>query len=120
MERFPREPRERSADSALLSSRQNSPYAALGIRVIFTPDSMDPYPTPLIYCPEPPDFARVDLPSIQSGSFGVPWAFFPYLIGVRPADRATEFKQRCAGLGIRGVTLHSYRYAWAERAKVCG
>lgn len=46
--------------------------------------------------------------------------FFPYLIGVRPADRATEFKQRCAGLGITGVTLHSYRYAWAERAKVCG
>ena len=46
--------------------------------------------------------------------------FFPYLIDVRPADRATEFKQRCAGLGITGVTLHSYRYAWAERAKVCG
>lgn len=22
--------------------------------------------------------------------------------------------------GIKGVTLHSYRYAWAERAKVCG
>ena len=24
------------------------------------------------------------------------------------------------GLGISGVTLHSYRYAWAERAKRCG
>jgi len=23
-------------------------------------------------------------------------------------------------LGIKGVTLHSYRYAWAERAKVAG
>jgi len=23
-------------------------------------------------------------------------------------------------LGIEGVTLHSYRYAWAERAKVVG
>jgi integrase len=45
---------------------------------------------------------------------------FPYLITVRPGDRATEFKQRCAGLGIEGVTLHSYRYAWAERAKVAG
>lgn len=45
---------------------------------------------------------------------------FPYLIGVRAADRATEFKQRCDGLGIRGVTLHSYRYAWAERAKLAG
>jgi hypothetical protein len=39
---------------------------------------------------------------------------------VRPCDRATEFKQRCDGLGIKGVTLHSYRYAWAERAKQCG
>lgn len=41
---------------------------------------------------------------------------FPYLITVREADRATEFKQRCSGLGIKGVTLHSYRYAWAERS----
>jgi integrase len=39
---------------------------------------------------------------------------------VRPGDRATEFKQRCEGLKITGVTLHSYRYAWAERALQCG
>jgi integrase len=45
---------------------------------------------------------------------------FPYLRGVRVADRATEFRQCCRGLGINGVTLHSYRYAWAERAKQCG
>ena len=45
---------------------------------------------------------------------------FSYLRTVREADRATEFKQRCQGLGITGVTLHSYRYAWAERAKTCG
>jgi len=45
---------------------------------------------------------------------------FPYLRSVRSCDRATEFKQRCQGLGIQGVTLHSYRYAWAERAKQCG
>jgi integrase len=45
---------------------------------------------------------------------------FPYLRRVRAADRATEFRQRCRGLGISGVTLHSYRYAWAERAKQCG
>lgn len=45
---------------------------------------------------------------------------FPYLAGVRAGDRATEFKQRCRGLGIEGVSLHSYRYAWAERAKTCG
>jgi len=45
---------------------------------------------------------------------------FPYLATVRAGDRATEFKQRCVGLGIQGVTLHSYRYAWAERAKIVG
>lgn len=45
---------------------------------------------------------------------------FPYLRTVRPGDRATEFRQRCEGLGIKGVTLHSYRYAWAERALKCG
>lgn len=45
---------------------------------------------------------------------------FPYLRSVRCGDRATEFKQRCDGLGIKGVSLHSYRYAWAERAKVAG
>ena len=45
---------------------------------------------------------------------------FPYLITVRASDRATEFKQRCRGLGITGITLHSYRYAWAERAKTAG
>jgi integrase len=45
---------------------------------------------------------------------------FPYLKTVEPGHRATEFRQRCIGLGIRGVTLHSYRYAWAERARVAG
>jgi integrase len=45
---------------------------------------------------------------------------FPYLRTVRSGDRATEFRQRCKGLGIEGVSLHSYRYAWAERAKKCG
>lgn len=45
---------------------------------------------------------------------------FPYLVTLRSNDRATEFKQRCDGLGIKGVSLHSYRYAWAERAKQCG
>lgn len=44
-------------------------------------------------------------------------ALFPYLRTVRAGDRATEFKQRCDGLKIKGVSLHSYRYAWAERAR---
>jgi len=33
---------------------------------------------------------------------------FPYLRKVRAGDRATEFKQRCLGLGIQGISLHSY------------
>jgi integrase len=45
---------------------------------------------------------------------------FPYLITVRSGDRATEFRQRCDGLGFKGISLHSYRYAWAERAKSAG
>jgi integrase len=45
---------------------------------------------------------------------------FPYLCTVRANDRATEFRQRCQGLNIQGVSLHSYRYAWAERALQCG
>jgi integrase len=45
---------------------------------------------------------------------------FPYLRTVQSGHRATEFGQRCRGLGIKGVSLHSYRYAWAERAKQCG
>jgi integrase len=45
---------------------------------------------------------------------------FPYLSRARAGDRATEFGSRCRQLGITGVTLHSYRYAWAERAKTVG
>jgi integrase len=36
------------------------------------------------------------------------------------SDRAAEFRRRCRLLGISGVSLHSYRYAWAERAKQAG
>jgi integrase len=45
---------------------------------------------------------------------------FPRLRRAHEKHRAKEFKRRCVGLGIEGVTLHSYRYAWAERAKVAG
>jgi hypothetical protein len=45
---------------------------------------------------------------------------FPYLSRVRAGDRATEFASRCRQLGIIGVTLHSYRYARAERANTVG
>lgn len=45
---------------------------------------------------------------------------FPKLQKMREAHRATEFARCCRRLNIKGVTLHSYRYAWAERAKTCG
>ena len=45
---------------------------------------------------------------------------FPKLSQWHEKHRAKEFKRRCVGLGIEGVTLHSYRYAWAERALKCG
>ncbi len=45
---------------------------------------------------------------------------FPKVALWMEKHRAKEFKRRCVGLGITGVSLHSYRYAWAERAKQCG
>jgi integrase len=61
-------------------------------------------------------------PDIEAILRGLPLTgpLFPYLQTVRCGDRATEFKQRCAGFGILGISPHSYRYAWAERAKQCG
>jgi integrase len=47
-------------------------------------------------------------------------ALFPNLRKVKSKDRANEFRQRCHGLGIKGVSLHSYRYSWAERARKAG
>jgi integrase len=45
---------------------------------------------------------------------------FPKIRKSREADRATYFKRRCRLRGVSGVTLHSYRYAWAERAREAG
>jgi integrase len=45
---------------------------------------------------------------------------FPRIAVHHEKHRAAEFKRRCRRLKINGVTLHSYRYAWAERAKQAG
>tara|TARA_R100001463_G_scaffold88792_1_gene143594 strand:- start:3235 stop:4062 length:828 start_codon:yes stop_codon:yes gene_type:complete len=42
--------------------------------------------------------------------------FLPSIQRMDSKDRATIFRRKCRSLGIAGVTLHSYRYAWAERA----
>ena len=36
------------------------------------------------------------------------------------SDRGSLFVRRCRLVGVRGVSLQSYRYAWAERAKTAG
>jgi len=46
--------------------------------------------------------------------------FFPKLRKLNSGHRATEFTRVCRRAGVNGVTLHCYRYAWAERAKQCG
>jgi integrase len=45
---------------------------------------------------------------------------FPTLIDKKEKHRAKEFRRRIDGLGITDVSLHSYRYGWAERAKQAG
>ena len=45
---------------------------------------------------------------------------FPKISTFTANDRASRFRRRCERAGVAGVTLHSYRYAWAERAKVVG
>jgi integrase len=47
-------------------------------------------------------------------------ALFPNLSTWTESDRASRFRRRCHKAGVSGVTLHCYRYAWAERAKVVG
>jgi hypothetical protein len=47
-------------------------------------------------------------------------ALFPNLSTFTANDRASRFPPPLPRAGVSGVTLHSYRYAWAERAKVVG
>ena len=45
---------------------------------------------------------------------------FPKITTLNSVARSAEFHRRCRLLGIVGISLHSYRYAWAERAFVSG
>jgi integrase len=45
---------------------------------------------------------------------------FPALARIHERHRSKMFIKRLATVGITGVSLHSYRYAWAERAKAAG
>jgi integrase len=45
---------------------------------------------------------------------------FPHIKRTCANHRSAEFRRRCRVAGISGVSLHSYRHAWAQRAKTCG
>jgi integrase len=45
---------------------------------------------------------------------------FPTLARIHERHRAKMFIKRLKTIGVSGVSLHSYRYAWAERAKEAG
>ncbi len=45
---------------------------------------------------------------------------FPKLSALPASHRANVFRYHCRRAGVSGVTLHCYRYAWAERAKTVG
>jgi integrase len=47
-------------------------------------------------------------------------ALFPKLSGLSANHRANVFRYHCRRAGVSGVTLHCYRYAWAERARTVG
>lgn len=45
---------------------------------------------------------------------------FPTIKRSPASARSAEFCRRCRVAGIKGVSLHSYRHSWAQRAKACG
>ena len=49
-----------------------------------------------------------------------PGYFFPSVRKTPARHRSSGFWRRCQILKIKGVSLHSYRCAWAERAKAAG
>ena len=44
----------------------------------------------------------------------------PSIARLGEGDRASYFTLRCRTLGITGISLHSFRYSWAERAAAVG
>lgn len=45
---------------------------------------------------------------------------FPKILVTKPNHRAKTFIRRLKSVGITGVSLHCYRYSWAERARAAG
>jgi integrase len=53
-------------------------------------------------------------------SFPSSGGLFPNIQKTSANHRSAEFRRRCRVTGITGVSLHSYRHTWAQRAKACG
>jgi integrase len=69
-----------------------------------------------------PDATLVIGASLQAILNKVPkegW-LFPRLRLFTEAVRASHFTKVCRRAGVSGVSLHSYRYSWGERAKAAG
>ena len=45
---------------------------------------------------------------------------FPQVSRWKETDRAKAFMRRCILVGVSGISLHCYRYGWAERAATAG
>ena len=45
---------------------------------------------------------------------------FPRLAGMDEKHRASLFQRACRRVNVTGISLHSYRYSWAERARKAG
>jgi integrase len=45
---------------------------------------------------------------------------FPTFSKLKEGHRSTHFRRSCRKAGVEGVSLHSYRYALAERARIAG
>ena len=61
-------------------------------------------------------------PSLEELLKGLPATglLFPTIAKSTASARSAEFSRRTRLLGLRGVSLHCYRYAWAERALSSG
>jgi integrase len=62
----------------------------------------------------PPTIAQVLRTLPQTGFL------FPRLAVMDEKHRASLFQRACRRVNVSGVSLHSYRYSWAERAKTAG
>lgn len=53
-------------------------------------------------------------------SLNAQYDLFPNIKRTSSNHRSSDFWHRCRRAGVHGVSLHSYRHAWAQRAKACG